>query len=471
MGCGSCSTGGDDGTPRGCKNNGTCSSGGCNKLNVFNWLGNMELPNNQTPFDMVEVRFKNGRKEFFKNHENLTLYVGDVIAVEASPGHDIGMVSLTGELVRVQMQKKKNFGKADEVKKVYRKAKENDIEKWKEGQRRETEGMPIARRLAIDLGLSMKISDIEFQGDLSKAVFYYTAEERVDFRELIKKLAESFKVRIEMRQIGMRQEAGRLGGIGSCGRELCCSTWLTDFRSVSTSAARYQQLSLNPMKLAGQCGKLKCCLNFELDTYMDELKGFPDIKKKLKTAKGDAFYQKMDIFGNKMWYSYFDEPGKFIELPLDRVTEIMAMNAEGKSPKELIDLENLVIEVASPDYANVVGQDDLTRFDRQKQAKKKRKKKPSGNKPNAEAAKNQPQRNKNETPVGDRPKKKRPNRAKNRPPHKKGDGDQANKTANTPTAENTKPANQPSPSAEGDQPKRKKKPFKRKPKPNSEDPK
>ena len=471
MGCGSCSTGGDDGTPRGCKNNGTCSSGGCNKLNVFNWLGNMELPNNQTPFDMVEVRFKNGRKEFYKNHENLTVYVGDVVAVEASPGHDIGMVSLTGELVRIQMQKKKNFGREDEIKKIYRKAKDTDIEKWKEGQQRETEGMPIARRLAIELGLSMKISDIEFQGDLSKAVFYYTAEERVDFRELIKKLAESFKVRIEMRQIGMRQEAGRLGGIGSCGRELCCSTWLTDFRSVSTSAARYQQLSLNPMKLAGQCGKLKCCLNFELDSYMDALKGFPDIKKKLKTSKGDAFYQKMDIFGNKMWYSYFDEPGKFIELPLDRVTEIMAMNAEGKSPKELIDLENVVVEVASPDYANVVGQDDLTRFDRQKQAKKKRKKKPARNNPNAEASKNQPQGTRNEKPDGDRPKKKRPNRPKNRPPHKKGDKEQANKSANSPTAENVKPTNQNKPSAEGDRPKPKKRPFKRKPKPNSDDPK
>lgn len=474
MGCGSCSTGGD-GTPRGCKNNGTCSSGGCNKLNVFNWLANMELPNNQTPFDMVEIRFKNGRKEFFKNHENLPIYVGDVVAVEASPGHDIGVVSLTGELVRIQMQKKKNFGKADEIKKVYRKAKETDIEKWKEGQQRETEGMPIARRLAIELGLSMKISDIEFQGDLSKAVFYYTAEERVDFRELIKKLAESFKVRIEMRQIGMRQEAGRLGGIGSCGRELCCSTWLTDFRSVSTSAARYQQLSLNPMKLAGQCGKLKCCLNFELDTYMDELKGFPDIKKKLKTAKGDAFYQKMDIFGNKMWYSYFEEPGKFIELPLDRVTEIIAMNAEGKTPTELVDLENIIIEVAQPDYANVVGQDDLTRFDRQKKAKKKRKKRPTGNKPTAEGQPTGQNTNPKATPnQGDRPRNKRPNRTKSRPDNKSDKGnEQANKTANSPKAENTtpRPQNSNKPNVDGEQPKRKKRPFKRKPKPNSDDPK
>jgi cell fate regulator YaaT (PSP1 superfamily) len=448
MGCGSCSTGGD-GTPRGCKNNGTCSSGGCNKLNVFNWLGNMELPNNQQPFDMVEVRFKNGRKEFFKNHENLTLYVGDVVAVEASPGHDIGMVSLAGELVRVQMQKKKNFGKADEVKKIYRKAKETDIEKWKEGQEREEAAKPISRRIAIELGLSMKISDIEYQGDLSKAVFYYTAEERVDFRELIKRLAETFKIRIEMRQIGMRQEAGRLGGIGSCGRELCCSTWLTDFRSVSTSAARYQQLSLNPMKLAGQCGKLKCCLNFELDAYMDELKGFPDPKKKLKTTKGDAFYQKMDIFGNKMWYSYFDEPGKFIELSLERVQEILAMNEKGNSPKELIDLESIVVEIAEPDYANVVGQDDLTRFDRQKKAKKKKKKKP---RPAGEANASAP----------GTPQKNRPNRPQSNKP-KGNSNPQGNAQPNSKPAAN--PTNA-APNTEG-QPK-KKKPFRRKPRPNNE---
>jgi cell fate regulator YaaT (PSP1 superfamily) len=468
MGCGSCSTGGD-GTPRGCKNNGTCSSGGCNKLNVFNWLANMELPNNQTPFDMVEVRFKNGRKEFFKNHENLPIYVGDVVAVEASPGHDIGVVSLTGELVRIQMQKKKTFGKAEEVKKLYRKAKENDIEKWKEGQRREAEGMPIARRLAIELNLSMKISDIEFQGDLSKAIFYYTADERVDFRELIKKLAEAFKVRIEMRQIGMRQEAGRLGGIGSCGRELCCSTWLTDFRSVSTSAARYQQLSLNPMKLAGQCGKLKCCLNFELDAYMDELKAFPDIKKKLKTTKGDAFYQKMDIFGNKMWYSYFDEPGKFIELTLDRVNEIIAMNAEGKTPSELIDLENIIIEVATPDYANVVGQDDLTRFDRQKKAKKKRKKRPAkaGNNPNQDNVNKGPR---NQQDNGDRPKNNRPKRNK-RPNNARRNENDKNNTIKQERAANTSKENKSNkPSVEGQPPKKKKRPFKRKPKPNSDDP-
>ena len=459
MGCGSCSTGGD-GTPRGCKNNGTCSSGGCNKLNVFNWLGNMELPNNQQPFDMVEVRFKNGRKEFYKNHENLTLYVGDIVAVEASPGHDIGMVSLAGELVRVQMQKKKNFGKTDEVKKIYRKAKESDIEKWKEGQEREEAAKPISRRIAIELGLSMKISDIEYQGDLSKAVFYYTAEERVDFRELIKRLADAFKIRIEMRQIGMRQEAGRLGGIGSCGRELCCSTWLTDFRSVSTSAARYQQLSLNPMKLAGQCGKLKCCLNFELDAYMDELKGFPDTKKKLKTAKGDAFYQKMDIFGNKMWYSYFDEPGKFIELSLDRVQEIMAMNEKGATPTELVDLENIVIEIAEPDYANVVGQDDLTRFDRQKKAKKKRKKKPrDANQANA-STEGSPVPNKPAKPRGPRPPR---NKQQGNKPRGNNQGAE-NKTQNN----NATPSKENNTGAEG-KPK-KKKPFrpKRKPRPNND---
>lgn len=414
MGCGSCSSA-EDGTPRGCKNNGTCSSGGCNKLNVFNWLANMEMPNNQKPFDIVEVRFKNGRKDFFRNTDDLSLFVGDVVAVEASPGHDIGVVSLCGELVRIQMQKKKVFGKSEDIKKVYRKAKDSDIEKWKEGQALEKEGMYKARKIALRLGLSMKISDIEYQGDMSKAVFYYTAEERVDFRELIKELANEFKVRIEMRQIGMRQEAGRLGGIGSCGRELCCSTWLTDFRSVSTSAARYQQLSLNPMKLAGQCGKLKCCLNYELDAYMDELKSFPDTKKKLKTAKGDAFYQKMDIFGNKMWYSYFDEPHKFIELDLSRVLEIIAINNKGNTPAELIDLENLVVETVEPDYANVVGQDDLTRFDRQKQQNRKKKKKKKRN-PNQTANNSKVEASNNTNDTSTKPKKKKkPFRPKNKP--------------------------------------------------------
>lgn len=370
MGCATC-TNKSGGTPAGCNNNGSCGNGGCNKLTVFNWLSNMELPANQKVFDCVEVRFKNGRKEFFRNTEELSLYEGDTISVEADPGHDIGIVCLSGELVRLQMQKKNVFPKSEEIKKVLRKATETDIEKWQSGRAKEADAMLKARQIANELNLRMKISDVEYQGDLSKAVFYYTADERVDFRDLIRKLADTFKTRIEMKQIGMRQEASRLGGIGSCGRELCCSTWLTDFRSVSTSAARYQQLSLNPTKLAGQCGKLKCCLNYELDVYVDELKKFPDTKKKLKTQKGEAFFQKMDIFGNKMWYSYRDEPYEFIELSLKRVTEIIEANKKDEKIDQLKDFSDVVIE-KKPEYENVVGQDDLTRFDKQNKNNKNR---------------------------------------------------------------------------------------------------
>lgn len=370
MGCATCTNKGG-GVPAGCNNNGSCGNGGCNKLTIFNWLSNMELPANQKAFDCVEVRFKNGRKDFYRNTENLSIYEGDTLAVEANSGHDVGVVSLSGELVRLQMQKKNIFPKSEEIKKIYRKATEADIEKWQNGRAKEADAMLKARQIANSLNLKMKISDVEYQGDLSKAVFYYTAEERVDFRDLIRKLADTFKTRIEMKQIGMRQEASRLGGIGSCGRELCCSTWLTDFRSVSTSAARYQQLSLNPTKLAGQCGKLKCCLNYELDVYVDELKKFPDTKKKLKTKKGEAFFQKMDIFGNKMWYSYRDEPYEFIELSLDRVIEIIEANKKNEKVDQLKDFSDVIIE-KKPEYENVVGQDDLTRFDKQNKANRKR---------------------------------------------------------------------------------------------------
>ena len=340
----------------------------------------MALPANTEIFNCVEVRFKNGRKEFYINADQFSLYEGDIVKVEAATGYDVGVVCLTGELVRLQMQKKNILLQKADLKKIHRKANENDVDKWLEGRAKETEAMLNARAVANELSLKMKISDVEYQGDLSKAVFYYTADERVDFRDLIRKLADTFKVRIEMKQIGARQEAGRLGGIGSCGRELCCSTWLTDFRSVSTSAARYQQLSLNPTKLAGQCGKLKCCLNFELDTYVDELKKFPNTKLKLKTRKGNAFFQKMDIFANKMWYSYQDEPYEFIEMTLDRVKEVIELNKNEEKVDSLKDFSTVLVE-AKPDYENVVGQDDLTRFDKQMKQKKRRPKKKSGNKP------------------------------------------------------------------------------------------
>ena len=295
MGCSSCSSS-KDGQPKGCKNNGTCGTDGCNKLTVFDWLSNMSLPSGQTPFSNVEVRFKNSRKEFFKNTEGLKLSIGDVVATQSKTGHDVGMVTLTGELVRVQMKKKKEETPEEALPKVYRLATQKDIDIWQRCRNREEEIKKRAREIAITLKLQMKISDVEFQGDASKATFYYTADDRVDFRQLIKDMAKAFGIRIEMRQIGYRQEAQRLGGIGSCGRELCCSTWLTDFRSVSTSAARYQQLSLNPLKLAGQCGKLKCCLNYELDTYLEALTDFPSQDTRLFTEKGMAYCQKSRYF-------------------------------------------------------------------------------------------------------------------------------------------------------------------------------
>ena len=369
MGCssGGCNTE-KNGIPAGCNNNGSCgTSDGCNKLSVFDWLGNMNLPEGQNRFDIVEIRFKNSRKEFFRNTNSLNINVGDVIAVESNSGHDIGTVSLTGELVKLQLKKHNVNFDSEEIKKIYRKAKQTDIEKWREAQSLEINTMYRARTIALNLGLQMKLSDVEYQGDKSKAIFYYTADARVDFRELIKLLADEFKVRIEMKQIGARQEASRLGGIGSCGRELCCSSWLTDFRTVSTSAARYQQLSLNPLKLAGQCGKLKCCLNYELDSYLDALKEFPEMDgKKLQTKKGDAFLQKTDIFKRTMWFSYRSDPGVFIPLDLKTVHSILELNAKGEMPEALTPAVKVIdkIIITEPNFENVVGQDSLTRFDR-----------------------------------------------------------------------------------------------------------
>ncbi len=373
MACSSCST--KDGQPKGCKNNGTCGTDSCNKLSVFDWLANMSMPNGIEPFSYVEVRFKNGRKHFFKNVENLSLSMGDAVAVEASPGHDVGMVSLTGELVRVQMKKKKVKPDSEEVLKIYRKATQKDLDVWEEVRSREEAIKKRAREIAIRLNLSMKISDIEFQGDASKATFYYTADDRVDFRQLIKEFAREFNTRIEMRQIGLRQEAARLGGIGSCGRELCCSTWLTDFRSVSTSAARYQQLSLNPQKLAGQCGKLKCCLNYELDSYLEALKTFPRTDTKLFTKKGTAVCQKIDIFKGVLWYAYEGEWMNWHQLTAEQANKIISSNRKKEDVASLEEFEvQLQLEEKS-DFNNVVGQDSLTRFDKPKGQQKKNKSK------------------------------------------------------------------------------------------------
>lgn len=360
MGCSSCSTG-TGGQPRGCQNNGTCGTDGCNKLTVFDWLSNMSLPAGEQAFDGVEIRFKNSRKEFFRNSDNLSLSIGDVVATQAKSGHDIGVVTLMGELVKIQMRRKK-VAPDSELPKIYRKASQRDIDKWQKCRDQEEEIKKRAREIAIILNLQMKISDVEFQGDGSKATFYYTADDRVDFRQLIKDMAKAFGIRIEMRQIGYRQEAQRLGGIGSCGRELCCSTWLSDFRSVSTAAARYQQLSLNPQKLAGQCGKLKCCLNYELDTYLDALKDFPSTDAKLITEKGSAFCQKSDIFKGVLWFSYKDDPASWHALSKEQVTEILERN---RRKEKVAGLEEFAVKLVEeePDFENPVGQDSLTRFD------------------------------------------------------------------------------------------------------------
>ncbi|MGB3775374.1 MAG: regulatory iron-sulfur-containing complex subunit RicT [Leeuwenhoekiella sp.] len=376
MACGNCGTT-VNGQPRGCKNNGTCGTDGCNKLTVFDWLSNMDLPQGQKPFDFVEVRFKNGRKEFFKNTEELPLHIGDVVAVEAASGHDIGIISLAGELVRIQMKKKRESYTSDQFTRIYRKASQRDVDIWTEVKSREEAMKVRSRQIAIRLKLEMKISDIEFQGDGSKATFYYTAEERVDFRQLIKEFAQEFHTRIEMRQIGFRQEASRLGGIGSCGRELCCSTWLTDFRSVTTGAARYQQLSLNPQKLAGQCGKLKCCLNYELDSYMDALKDFPRTEQKLSTEKGTAVCQKIDIFQGHLWYAYEGEWMNWHKLTTTQANEIIQANKKGDKIASLEEFAVELMEDTKPDFGNVVGQDSLTRFDQPQRKRKKRKKRNS----------------------------------------------------------------------------------------------
>ena len=350
---------------------------GCHKLAIHDWLN--DLPTAGKEFDVVEVRFKNTRKAFYRNANDLTLEQGDIVAVEASPGHDIGIVSLTGELVRLQAHKFGLDTSAPDIKKVYRKAKSLDIQKCEESIGLEQITMIRSRQIASRLKLNMKIGDVEYQGDRTKAIFYYIADERVDFRELIKLLAEEFKVRIEMRQIGARQEAGRIGGIGSCGRELCCSAWVTNFVSVTTNSARYQEISLNPQKLAGQCGKLKCCLNYELDNYLDAQKDFPRSLIPLETKDGTAHHVKTDILKRVMWFSF--DPHAIVNMtavPVDRVKEILALNKRGERVDFLVEPESeetAAIRESNlpPDFHNVIGQDSITRFDTNKNQNKNKK--------------------------------------------------------------------------------------------------
>ena len=371
MGC-SCATLSENSVP-GCGSNGSCQTGGCNKLNVFDWLSNMETASNA--FDIVEVRFKNGRKDFFKNNNHLELTTGDAVVVDVPNGHHIGHISLQGELVRLQMKKK---GTDDsEIRNVYRLASSKDIEKFRKVKKREEPTLFRTRQIILDLGLQMKLTDIEYQADNTKATFYYSADDRVDFRELIKVLAAEFKIRVEMRQISLRQEASRLGGIGSCGRELCCSTWLTDFVSVTTQAARYQNLSLNPSKLSGQCGRLKCCLNYELETYMEALKDIPQLESPLMVESGKAFLQKTDIFRKIMWFSIKDE-NTWHPVDITRVEAIKKMNEAGKTPATLFDDEIDEAPVAALNS-------DLVAMDRKFKGKYKKRKKNKRNrrKPNS----------------------------------------------------------------------------------------
>lgn len=367
-GCSTCSTlTAADGSIKGCKRNGGCDNGGCNKMNVFDWLSNMDMPLAQR-FDVIEVRFKNGRKDFFRNTHQLDLFPGDAVVVDVPNGHHIGYISLQGELVRLQMLKK-GVENNDDVRGIYRLASEKDLEKFESVQKRENPTLYRTREIIRDLKLGMKLTDIEFQADNTKATFYYSADDRVDFRELIKILAGEFKIRVEMRQISLRQEAGRLGGIGSCGRELCCSTWLSEFKSVSTSAARYQNLSLNPSKLSGQCGRLKCCLNYELETYMEALQDIPEVEKGLLTEKGEARLQKTDIFRKIMWFGYENE-NAWIPVSASRVSEIKELNKEGKKPDTLLE-DSVGGEKTESQSLN----SDLERMDKKYKGKPKKKNK------------------------------------------------------------------------------------------------
>lgn len=353
------------------------------KLDVYNWLDDVNLPLTKSTFNIIEVRFKNSRKEFFKKPDEMHVDIGDMVAVEANSGHDIGIVSLTGDLVKIQMRKNGIKEDSPEIKQVYRRARDTDIEKWKNAIDLEKDTMLKARQIVKRLDINMKVTDVEYQGDGTKAIFYYTAEGRVDFRQLIKDLASEFAIRIEMKQIGARQESARIGGIGPCGRELCCATWLHNFRSVSTSVAREQQLSLNPQKLIGQCGKLKCCLNFEFDVYVDALKKFPANNISLETKQGKLVHHKTDIFKEILWMSYENEENNsvLIQLSLETVNKILEMNRNGEIPESVEEFNDHTddsdnAEDTTQTFSNVVGQDDVHRFDKQTGKDKKKKNKP-----------------------------------------------------------------------------------------------
>lgn len=359
----------------------SCTTCSCEKLHVTDWMKDISGGNDD--LDIVEVRFKNTRKDFFRNVNQLKLQPGDIVAVEASPGHDIGIISLTGELVNQQLRKYKATTVNGELRKIYRHARSMDIEKWKEAISLEYETMIQSRKIAADLKLDMKIGDVEYQGDRTKAIFYYIADGRVDFRQLIRVLADTFHIRVEMKQIGARQEAARIGGIGPCGRELCCSTWICNFVSVTTNTARYQDISLNPQKLAGQCGKLKCCINFEIDSYIDAQKDFPPNYIPLETKFGTYQFLKADIFKGIYWYSKKgDAPSGLLSLPVETVKKVQKMNRVGKKPEKLLS-ENLEVAIKAEDtFQNLAGQEDINRFNKPKRKQLKKKRRPAGKQQN-----------------------------------------------------------------------------------------
>ena len=375
MGCIGCTVSSNNGTPAGCGSNGGCGSGGCNRLNTYDWLSVLDIDDRES-FDIVEVSFKNGaRKNFYKNENSVRAITGDMVVLETGTGFDIGTISLSGELVRLQMKKKK-VAEGDVLHKVIRIANERDLSRLQEARDSEKPTMIRARAIARTLGLEMKIGDVEYQGDKRKATFYYTADGRVDFRELIRHFAKEFRVKIEMRQIGARQESSRIGGLGSCGRELCCSTWLTDFKSVSTSAARYQNLAINQSKLSGQCGRLKCCLNYELDTYLDALDQFPKGAEKLETEAGTAQLIKTDIFKGLMYYAYLGANGrsKTFVLKLEQVIKIQEMNAQGEKPMDLMGMQVVFDQDDDKmDFEDVTGVIELPVEEKKRKGKNRRK--------------------------------------------------------------------------------------------------
>jgi cell fate regulator YaaT (PSP1 superfamily) len=414
MGCGgSCGSHKTGELPTGCKDHGSCKSGGCNRLNVHDWLSLIPVSDFSKPFPFVEVSFNHGsRKDYYKANNPLLFEKGDFVTVEGSNGYDVGVVSVTGELVKLQMKKKGVSEKNDEIRRILHVSTDDEINRMHENKKQEKEMMIRARVISRDLKLEMKIAEVEVQGDGKKATFFYSADDRVDFRELIKVFALDFRIKVEMRQIGIRQEAAKVGGIGSCGRELCCSTWLNDFKSVSTTAARYQNLSINQTKLSGQCGRLKCCLNYELDTYMEALRIFPEQAERLKMKAGMAYLQKKDIFKNLMWYS-FEKSNTLYPLTIERVNEILDLNKNGTFPEDLQAVE--VVKKASvaekTDYVDVVGQFSLKGLERASKKKKQKERelanpnqtqRPQGQKPNPNQVQ-KPNPNQTQRPQGQKP--------------------------------------------------------------------